>query len=635
MSKIVIITAAGRGMGAAIVRELAANDYRLALMSNSGGAETLAAELGGIAITGSVTNPADLATLVERTMTEYGRIDAVVNNTGHPPKGQLLEISDEDWHLGLDFVMLNVVRMARLVTPIMQAQGGGAIVNISTFATFEPDAGFPVSSSLRAALAGFTKLYADRYAGAGIRMNNVLPGFIDSYPESAANLSPHPRRSLRQRGRGRQHDALPALARCRLHHRPKPPRRRRHHPFRLATHLSGESHDVRAILRCGDDRRQPHGLRHRVSSVETGRQPAHRPGGNGPDLRALVHPFVRRQPAGAVQSEGEHPDFAVLAWKRWRHLAMTWPYDGDRPDVGFRRQGNLFLVEPDSREEAAEGLALQQSLGCAVEWLEPEEIRRRYPILAAPACVGGTFGADDGTMDPWGLLMAFKKKAAALGAEFVHGKVAEICKDSRGVTGVRLDSGERLDTRYVVNAAGAWAPLISETVGVTLPIQPIMRQVFVIETDVRPEQTLPAIFSPSGLYIIHEHGNSFMVGKSLPDDPIGFDFTWDRQRFVDYLWEELAELFPAFDRLKIVRGWAGLYAVNTFDGNAILGEWPELPGLFLENGFSGHGFQQCFAVGRYVAELITGRTPTLDLAIFSPSRILENRPAFESRRRLI
>lgn len=183
--KVAIVTAAGQGMGAAIARELAANGYNLALMSVSGGAERLAGELGGLGFTGSVTDPVDLHTLVERTMAAYGRIDAVVNNTGHPPKGPLLEISDADWHAGLDMVVLNVVRMARLVTPVMQAQGGGAIVNISTFAAFEPDASFPVSSSLRAALAGFTKLYADKFAADGIRMNNVLPGFIDSYPESA------------------------------------------------------------------------------------------------------------------------------------------------------------------------------------------------------------------------------------------------------------------------------------------------------------------------------------------------------------------------------------------------------------------------------------------------------------------
>ena len=187
-SKVAVITAAGRGMGAAIARELAEAGYKLALLSNSGGAEALAQELGGIGMTGSVTEVKDLAALVERTVAEYGRIDAVVNNTGHPPKGPLLEIPDAAWHQGLDIVLLNVVRMARLVTPIMIEQGSGAIVNISTFTAFEPSPSFPVSSSLRAALASYTKLYADQYAAQGIRMNNLLPGFIDSYPESEENL---------------------------------------------------------------------------------------------------------------------------------------------------------------------------------------------------------------------------------------------------------------------------------------------------------------------------------------------------------------------------------------------------------------------------------------------------------------
>lgn len=191
-NKVAIVTAAGRGMGAAIAHELAGAGYQLALLSNSGGAEAVAKELGGISQTGSVTEVKDLELLVEKTLGKYGRIDAVVNNTGHPPKGPLLDITDADWHLGLDIALLNVVRMARLVTPIMLEQGGGAFVNISTFAAFEPSLAFPVSSSLRAALGSFAKLYADQYAPQDIRMNNVLPGYIDSYPESETNLSQIP-----------------------------------------------------------------------------------------------------------------------------------------------------------------------------------------------------------------------------------------------------------------------------------------------------------------------------------------------------------------------------------------------------------------------------------------------------------
>ncbi len=192
--KVAIVTAAGKGIGGGIAEELKSAGFSLALMSNSGGAVALAEKLGGLGLTGSVTSPEDLEALVHRTIDAYGRIDVVVNNTGHPPKGPLLEISDEDWHAGLDMLLLNVVRMARLVTPIMQRQGGGAIINISTFSAFEPSLAFPVSSSLRAALGGFARLYADQYGPHNIRMNNVLPGFTDSYPVSGENLAKIPLR---------------------------------------------------------------------------------------------------------------------------------------------------------------------------------------------------------------------------------------------------------------------------------------------------------------------------------------------------------------------------------------------------------------------------------------------------------
>ena len=178
--KVAIITGGGRGMGAAIARKLNEQGYRLALMSPSDSARILADELGGIGLQGSTANSSDIEALVEAARDAYGRIDAVVNHTGGPPKGDLLEIADDDWHAALDLVILNVVRMCRLVTPLMVEQGGGAYVNITTFSAFEPDLRFPVSSALRAGLGSFTKMFSDRYAAEGIRMNNILPGFIDS-----------------------------------------------------------------------------------------------------------------------------------------------------------------------------------------------------------------------------------------------------------------------------------------------------------------------------------------------------------------------------------------------------------------------------------------------------------------------
>jgi NAD(P)-dependent dehydrogenase (short-subunit alcohol dehydrogenase family) len=142
----------------------------------------LAGELGAVAVTGTVTSEDDLRRLVDAALGRYGRIDAVVNNTGHAPKGDLLALSDDDWRAGFDLLYLNVVRVARLVTPTMVAQTSGSIVNISAFGAVEPSLRFPVSSALRAALGAFAKLYGQRYAGSGVRMNNVLPGFIDTHP---------------------------------------------------------------------------------------------------------------------------------------------------------------------------------------------------------------------------------------------------------------------------------------------------------------------------------------------------------------------------------------------------------------------------------------------------------------------
>ena len=183
MDKVALLTAAGSGMGAGTARKLAEDGYKVAILSSSGKGEALAKELGGIGVTGSNLKPDDLEMFVDKTLESFGRIDAVVNSAGHGPKGSILAISDEDWHLGMEVYFLNVVRVCRLVTPVMEKQGKGAIVNISTYATFEPESFFPTSGAFRSSLAAFTKLYSDQYASKNIRMNNILPGFIDSLPE--------------------------------------------------------------------------------------------------------------------------------------------------------------------------------------------------------------------------------------------------------------------------------------------------------------------------------------------------------------------------------------------------------------------------------------------------------------------
>lgn len=196
--KVAVVTAGGSGMGAECARRLAADGYKVAILSSSGKGEALAGELGGIGVTGSNQSNDDLARLIDTTMETWGRIDVLVNSAGHGPRAQIIEITDEQWHMGMDVYLLNVVRPVRLVTPIMQAQKSGAIINISTAWAFEPSSMFPTSAVFRAGLAVYTKIFADTYAADNIRMNNVLPGWIDSLPATEERWDAVPMKRLAQ-----------------------------------------------------------------------------------------------------------------------------------------------------------------------------------------------------------------------------------------------------------------------------------------------------------------------------------------------------------------------------------------------------------------------------------------------------
>jgi glycine/D-amino acid oxidase-like deaminating enzyme len=317
-------------------------------------------------------------------------------------------------------------------------------------------------------------------------------------------------------------------------------------------------------------------------------------------------------------------------------FSETMAVGDQKPDAAFRQQGNLFMISAANETFARQGYALQRSLNCQVAWLAPDQITARFPLFSNMAEIaGGVFGAQDGTMAPEAVLMGYRRKAEALGGHFIAAEVKEIMTAGSQVTGVVLALGGKLQSSVVVNSAGAWCTRVAATAGVDLPVSPVMRQVFVFETHAQPTVAYPLTVFPSGLYLIQEHGNLFMCGKSLESDPVGFDFSTDRKVFTELLWPELVDYVPAFDRLKLIRSWAGLYAMNTFDGNALLGEWPTLSGFYLANGFSGHGLQQCHAVGRYLSELILDRTPQLDLSIFSPRRLLEGKPIFEGHGKLV
>jgi glycine/D-amino acid oxidase-like deaminating enzyme len=298
----------------------------------------------------------------------------------------------------------------------------------------------------------------------------------------------------------------------------------------------------------------------------------------------------------------------------------------EKPFINYRKEGYLFPIENSGRAAAEAALNFQKEMGAEVEWWSPEKIRERFPILSTEGFCGGTFGPRDGYVDPYAVLMGYRAKARSLKAEFLPDEAAEILRSGGRVEGVRLKSGSVLKAGSVVNAAGAWSGAVARTAGVEVPVAPIRRQVFAFKPGIPVGESLPLVIYPSDLYFRPETGGLILAGKSLKDDPSVFDFSWQRERFEEVIWPELARYVPVFETLKLVRGWAGLYEMNLFDHNGLIGLWPELKGFYLLTGFSGHGVQQAPAAGRHLAELLLGKTPSLDLARLSPRRILDNQP---------
>jgi glycine/D-amino acid oxidase-like deaminating enzyme len=308
---------------------------------------------------------------------------------------------------------------------------------------------------------------------------------------------------------------------------------------------------------------------------------------------------------------------------------------GEPAHIERRGLGNLFLVDEDGRPDALAGMENQLRHGGNVEWLDMDEVAARFPAAASDNLVGGTYGPEDGPVDASAVVAGYRRRALADGVVLSATRVETLAVEDGRVEGV-VAGGRLHEADVVLLAAGAWTPSLMETVGISIPVQPAMRTVYVVEGTFGDRGPLPAVFLPSGAYIYPEVGSAALMAWSTADDPIGFDFTpAPRSRFYDVIWPEIARNLPAFDSLEVVRSWAGLYAQNTLDANAILGEWPTLQGLYLATGFSGHGYQHCHAMGRHLAELVTGAEPSLDLSRFGPQRVLDGVPYAESAGRII
>lgn len=314
-----------------------------------------------------------------------------------------------------------------------------------------------------------------------------------------------------------------------------------------------------------------------------------------------------------------------------RNLGDTLAVDGERPDIGLKEGGYLFLASPLGRPALEEGHALQTRLGADIALMEPDALRARFGWLEVRGIAAGALGlSGEGWFDGYGLLQAFRRKARMLGADYRAAEARSIVVENGRVAGVRLTNGHVIACPVAVNASGADGPALALSAGVEIPVAMKKRMIFTFKAE-EEVRGLPLLIDPCGLYVRPE-GTGFLCGAAPPEDedPDSADFEVDHAFFEERLWPALAHRIPAFERIRPGRAWAGHYDMNGFDQNAILGPVEEVAGLYLANGFSGHGLQQSPAVGRGLAELIAhGGYRTLDLSPLAFSRIREGRPVRE------
>jgi glycine/D-amino acid oxidase-like deaminating enzyme len=304
--------------------------------------------------------------------------------------------------------------------------------------------------------------------------------------------------------------------------------------------------------------------------------------------------------------------------------------DGEKAHAEFRQRGYLFLANEKNWPLIERQVRFQKSLGADVELLSIEETLKIIPHLNPEGLVGASFGKRDGYLDPYGTLQGFIKKARSLGVKYVYEEVTGILKEGSRVTGVITRKGDRYLGGAVVNAAGPWAAEIGRMVGADLPVDPVRRMIFVYQPGEIFDYDLPLIIDVSGLYFRHETGKIIMTGKSILDEPPGFNFHVDNSFFNETMWPILAERVPVFDRLKLIKGWAGLYEINRLDSNGLLGAHPDFKGFYMAIGFSGHGFQQAPAVGKAMSELIRlGRYETIDVSPLNYERVISGKLVIE------
>jgi glycine/D-amino acid oxidase-like deaminating enzyme len=311
-------------------------------------------------------------------------------------------------------------------------------------------------------------------------------------------------------------------------------------------------------------------------------------------------------------------------------FADTMAVDGVPADIGLRKNGYLFIVPPAGVEKLKRNLDTQLRMGCNVVWLDPDEIKHRFPSMRVDDLGAAVHSPDDGWLDPHSLLMGFRNKARSLGAVFLADEVVGLDRRGAAVASIALASGERLEPVHVVNAAGAWAEQVCAMIGESVPITPMRRYEHYFESQ-QPIEPLPYLKDTPRLAFRPE-GRGYSGGVPTLDEPRGYNFGVDASYFEDVVWPALAHRFPQFERTRCTSTMPGLYDQNDFDGNVIIG--PGLGGLgnfHLLAGFSGHGLMHAPGCGRAMAELIlTGGYSAIDLTRFGWQRVLDGAPLRET-----
>jgi len=295
--------------------------------------------------------------------------------------------------------------------------------------------------------------------------------------------------------------------------------------------------------------------------------------------------------------------------------------EGERPHADLRQRGYLFLGRKEKWPVMKKLHEFQRSQGVEVRLLKPHEILEIIPHINLEGVAGASFGPRDGYVDPHGVLSGFVKKARFMGARYITDEAVNMVVKSNQIGGVKTRKGEWIQSPIVVNAAGPFAREVGMMAGIDIPVDPLRRMVYECKPPRELDYEVPLTIDTTGLYFRTETGGRILTGKSNEDEPIGVNFTWERALFYDEIWPELAHRIPLFDRLRLQGGWAGLYAENRLDHNAILGEHPEVKGFYLAVGFSGHGLQQAPAVGKALSEAIRlGRYETIDVSCLGMAR---------------